>query len=110
MGLDTIVLEIQNVLAPAVMISSSALLLMGFQAKFSNLANRFIPASAPSFCESHACQKCHFISVCSHTLLSFDVRIYFFKLHRIASLRGLDTKQFRPRIVAGVCQCICHDA
>ena len=36
-----IVQEIQYVLAPAVMVSSSALLLLGFQNKFSNLANRF---------------------------------------------------------------------
>ena len=41
MDLSKIVQEIQCVLAPAVMISSSALLLLGFQNKFSNLANRF---------------------------------------------------------------------
>jgi hypothetical protein len=33
--------EIQSVVAPAVMVSSAALLLLGFQAKHSNLANRF---------------------------------------------------------------------
>lgn len=33
--------QIQYALAPAIMVSSSALLLLGFQAKFSNLANRF---------------------------------------------------------------------
>ncbi len=33
--------SIQYMVAPAVMISSSALLLLGLQAKFSNLANRF---------------------------------------------------------------------
>lgn len=33
--------EIQSVLAPAIMVSSSALLLLGLQNKFSNLANRF---------------------------------------------------------------------
>ena len=36
-----IVEEIHLVLAPAVMISSAALLLLGFQTKFSNLAGRF---------------------------------------------------------------------
>jgi len=36
-----IVQDIQYVLAPAVMVSSSALLLLGFQNKFSNLASRF---------------------------------------------------------------------
>lgn len=41
MDLSGVVGEIQLVLAPAVMISSSALLLLGFQTKFSNLANRF---------------------------------------------------------------------
>ena len=41
MDLSKIVQEIQYVLAPAVMISSSALLLLGFQNKFSSLANRF---------------------------------------------------------------------
>ncbi len=41
MELPHIVEEIQLVVAPAVMISSSALLLLGFQAKFSNLASRF---------------------------------------------------------------------
>lgn len=41
MDLAQIVREIQYVLAPAVMISSSALLLLGFQNKFSNLVNRF---------------------------------------------------------------------
>jgi hypothetical protein len=41
MEISRIVQEIQFVLAPAVMISSSALLLLGFQTKFSNLASRF---------------------------------------------------------------------
>ena len=41
MDSSRVVGEIQLVLAPAVMISSSALLLLGFQTKFSNLANRF---------------------------------------------------------------------
>lgn len=41
MELPHIVEEIQLVVAPAVMISSSALLLLGFQTKFSNLASRF---------------------------------------------------------------------
>ena len=41
MELSRIVQEIQYVLAPAIMISSSALLLLGFQTKFSNLAGRF---------------------------------------------------------------------
>ncbi len=36
-----IVQDIQYVLAPAVMVSNSALLLLGFQTKLSNLANRF---------------------------------------------------------------------
>jgi hypothetical protein len=39
--IDSIVREIQYVVAPAVMISSAALLLLGFQTKFSNLAGRF---------------------------------------------------------------------
>ncbi len=39
--LPQLVEEIQLVVAPAVMISSSALLLLGFQTKFSNLAGRF---------------------------------------------------------------------
>ena len=39
--LSHIVQEIQYVLAPAVMISSTALLLLGFQNKFSALVNRF---------------------------------------------------------------------
>ena len=41
MDVAKIVEEIHLVLAPAVMISSSALLLLGFQTKFSNLASRF---------------------------------------------------------------------
>ena len=41
MDVTAIVEEIHLVLAPAVMISSSALLLLGFQTKFSNLASRF---------------------------------------------------------------------
>ena len=41
MDIAQLVQEIQYVLAPAVMVSSAALLLLGFQAKFSNLANRF---------------------------------------------------------------------
>ena len=41
MDIGKIVQEIQYVLAPAVMVSSSALLLLGFQNKFSSLANRF---------------------------------------------------------------------
>lgn len=41
MDVTAVVQEIQFVLAPAVMISSSALLLLGFQTKFSNLASRF---------------------------------------------------------------------
>ena len=41
MEISKIVQEIQYVLAPAVMVSSSALLLLGFQNKFSSLANRF---------------------------------------------------------------------
>ena len=41
MDISKVVQEIQYVLAPAVMVSSSALLLLGFQNKFSNLASRF---------------------------------------------------------------------
>jgi hypothetical protein len=41
MDVTNIVEEIHLVLAPGVMISSSALLLLGFQTKFSNLASRF---------------------------------------------------------------------
>ena len=41
MEISAIIQQIQFVLAPAVMISSVALLLLGFQNKFSNLANRF---------------------------------------------------------------------
>ena len=41
MDLTKIVQDIQYVLAPAVMISSSALLLLGFQNKFSSLVSRF---------------------------------------------------------------------
>jgi len=37
-----IVQKIQYMIAPAVMVSSSALLLLGFNNKFSNLANRFL--------------------------------------------------------------------
>lgn len=41
MELSKIVQNIQSILAPAIMISSSALLLLGFQNKFSALFNRF---------------------------------------------------------------------
>ncbi|HTL48324.1 MAG TPA: DUF2721 domain-containing protein [Verrucomicrobiae bacterium] len=41
MDLAKLTQEIQYILAPALMISSSALLLLGFQTKFSNLASRF---------------------------------------------------------------------
>ena len=41
MEIEAIVKEVQYVIAPAVMVSSSALLLLGFQTKFSNLASRF---------------------------------------------------------------------
>ncbi len=41
MGTEQIAQEIQYTLAPAIMISSSALLLLGFQNKFSSLFNRF---------------------------------------------------------------------
>ncbi len=41
MDITKIAQEIQYVLSPAVMVSSSALLLLGFQNKFSNLASRF---------------------------------------------------------------------
>ena len=41
MEISNLIQQIQFVLAPAVMISSSALLLLGFQNKFSNLASRF---------------------------------------------------------------------
>jgi len=41
MNVAEIVQKIQYMIAPAVMVSSSALLLLGFQNKFSNLANRF---------------------------------------------------------------------
>ena len=41
MEIEAIVKEVQYVIAPAVMVSSSALMLLGFQTKFSNLASRF---------------------------------------------------------------------
>jgi hypothetical protein len=41
MEIAQLVQDIQAVLAPAVMVSSAALLLLGLQAKFSNLASRF---------------------------------------------------------------------
>ena len=41
MEIELVVKEIQYVVAPAVMTSGSALLLLGFQNKFSSLANRF---------------------------------------------------------------------
>ena len=41
MDVTKIVQSIQYVLAPAVMVSSAALLLLGYQNKFSNLASRF---------------------------------------------------------------------
>ena len=41
MNVAEIVQKIQYMIAPAVMVSSSALLLLGFHNKFSNLANRF---------------------------------------------------------------------
>lgn len=41
MDISKIVQEIQYVLAPAIMISSAGMLLLGFQTKFSNLASRF---------------------------------------------------------------------
>ena len=41
MDISEIVKNIQYLLAPAVMVSSSALLLLGFNNKFSNLASRF---------------------------------------------------------------------
>lgn len=41
MDTPRIIQEIQYAIAPAVMVSSSALLLLGFQNKFSNLASRF---------------------------------------------------------------------
>lgn len=41
MGLEEITKEIQYVLAPAVMVSSAALILLGLQNKFSSLASRF---------------------------------------------------------------------
>ena len=41
MEITQLVQEIQYVLTPAVMVSSTALLLLGLQTKFSNLANRF---------------------------------------------------------------------
>jgi hypothetical protein len=41
MAITQTIQEIQYVLAPAIMVSSSALLLLGFQGKFSNLASRF---------------------------------------------------------------------
>ena len=41
MGIDQIVQQIQYILAPAIMISSAGLLLLGFQNKFSALFNRF---------------------------------------------------------------------
>lgn len=41
MDIQNLVQMIQSVLAPALMVSSSGLLLLGFQNKFSNLASRF---------------------------------------------------------------------
>jgi len=41
MDLGKILQEIQYMVAPAIMVSSAALLLLGFQNKFSTLANRF---------------------------------------------------------------------
>ncbi len=41
MGVGTLIQNIQAVLAPAVMVSSAALLLLGWHTKFSNLATRF---------------------------------------------------------------------
>ena len=41
MDTPRVIQVIQYAIAPAVMVSSSALLLLGFQNKFSNLANRF---------------------------------------------------------------------
>lgn len=41
MEIATLIQDIQYVLAPAVMVSSAALLLLGWQTKFSNLASRF---------------------------------------------------------------------
>ena len=41
MEISRTIQDIQYVLAPAMMVSSAALLLLGFQAKFSNLASRF---------------------------------------------------------------------
>ncbi|MBI4372129.1 MAG: DUF2721 domain-containing protein [Candidatus Omnitrophica bacterium] len=41
MELSSLVQQIQYMLAPGIMISSSALLLLGYQTKFSNLFNRF---------------------------------------------------------------------
>lgn len=41
MEISETIKAIQYVVAPAVMVSSSALLLLGFQTKFSNLASRF---------------------------------------------------------------------
>ncbi len=41
MDISKVIQEIQYILAPAFMISSAALLLLGFQNKFSALANRF---------------------------------------------------------------------
>lgn len=39
--INRLIQDIQYVLSPAIMVSSSALLLLGLQNKFSNLANRF---------------------------------------------------------------------
>ncbi|MBI4971816.1 MAG: DUF2721 domain-containing protein [Candidatus Omnitrophica bacterium] len=41
MDISKAIQEIQYVLAPAIMVSSAALLMLGFQNKFSNLASRF---------------------------------------------------------------------
>ena len=41
MDISKLILQIQYVLAPAIMVSSAALLLLGIQNKFSNLASRF---------------------------------------------------------------------
>lgn len=41
MDLSKVIQQIQYILAPAVMVSASALLMLGFNNKFSNLASRF---------------------------------------------------------------------
>lgn len=41
MDISVLTQEIQSIVAPGVLISCSALLLLGFQTKFSNIANRF---------------------------------------------------------------------